>query len=286
MGERSVLLTVDWDFFVREDPTWDLGHIETPFFADFMWVARAASFASVGKDLRREMDPTRHALPRPNLFWDALQRIAHLDFSKVSRVIVGDSHLVAGVYFLDPGMMGRSARDLVVVNFDAHHDCGYKKVPPGTMTCDNWLKKILLYNPGMKAKVVYPQWKGMADWNRDRLPKSIQKRVQPGVWGHEPFTGELAGTVEQIVIARSSAWTPPFFDVEFGKFVMDIARRLNLNPFSVKDEAFQHGGITGMKGDPMVPRRFDEAEYERVRSLGASTASALEAMRKNDGVGD
>lgn len=278
-SKSRILLTVDWDYFVREDPTWDLGHIETPFFADFMWVARAASFAAVGMDLREEMNPYKWGTPPPYSFWKVLQERG-FDFSNVKTFVVSDSHLAAGVYFLDPGPAVRNTK---VVSFDAHHDCGYNKTAPGIMTCDNWLKRVLLYNHGLKAKVVFPPWKGMRDWNWQSLPKKIVQRVKPVVYGHPDDLAE-GGVVEKVVLSRSSAWTPPFYDNDFIEFVKDAEHRFKQTPTIMRDDMYKFdGGVTGMKGDPMVPRRFDAAEYDRIRALGASTASALEAMRQHDG---
>lgn len=271
MKTDSVLLTVDWDYFIREEPEWDLGHRENPFFSEFIWVARAASFAAVGKDLRRETDPKRWGTPPPDGFWKALLDLG-FDFSGVEKFVVSDSHLAAGIYFLTNAPPADR-----IVSFDAHHDCGYGRVSPGMMDCANWMRRVLEYNPKLKGTVVYPIWKGLSEWhpNKTHLPKIIRRKVNAGIWGHEPFTSELPGKVRSLVVCRSSAWTPPFFDKSFIAFAKDAEKLCKQSATIMTD--FGNGK---KEPNPVEPRKFDDEEFERVYAMGAETAAAMEAIRE------
>src|SRR4051812_39722521 len=58
----KVLLSIDFDFFVRELPEFDWGHSETMFFLDAIWPIR---YATSVFDVEREVDPDVHADFKP-----------------------------------------------------------------------------------------------------------------------------------------------------------------------------------------------------------------------------
>ncbi len=75
-----------------------------------------------------------------------------------------------------------------------------------------------------------PHWKGLIEWRRTLknvraaggpalgIEKWIRRKVQAVVWP-SPRIREAAGQVERIFICRSSAWTPPWHDQAFYRFV-------------------------------------------------------------------
>jgi hypothetical protein len=213
-----------------------------------------------GLDIRGEMDPARWANPQPLAFWDKLKRLGY-NFDKLEEVydekslwqpnfVVADSHAIAGPTF------NNVANDIgapdVIINFDAHHDMGYKSkadvnrmVTRGQSTCDMWLRLLMsqdaFHEAKTKANVVYPNWRFdefpmSEEWNslREVLPKGILGRTSIGPFAKSDGSAtdvvcpaeEIE--VEALFICRSSAWTPPWLDELFVEFVQAIDKHSDL----------------------------------------------------------
>lgn len=271
MSRPNVWLSIDWDFFVRENPAWDWGHGESEVFLGFAWEVRVANFLATGKDLRKEMS-LRHADPKPGAFWNRLLELGYR-FDNVKAFVVADSHKWAYWLFDRAHGSGPALEKTRLLHFDAHHDLVYnvksftanKKAQ--TAACDDWHMMTLLKNRLLKSFVVYPPWKGLYDWTKTigswekhRMPEArelhrlITKFVDFGVWG-DPRLADTAGQVEVVFICRSGGWTPPWHDRAFRKFAQagaDLAG-MQANPLFAEEE-----GI-----NPLVSRKLD---WEVIRS--------------------
>lgn len=253
-------VSVDWDFFVRSLYSWDWGHQETPFFMEGpMWEIRVSGLLMNGLDIRGEMDPEKWAQPKPLQFWGTLKHLGY-NFDTLEDVyelnheadltqpnlVVADSHAMAGPTF------NNVANDIgapdVIINFDAHHDLGYKSkvevnrmVTRGQSTCDMWLRLLMsqdsFADAETKAHIVYPNWRFdeypiSEEWNqlRDVLPRGILGRTSIGVFAQpdgsatEVVCPAEEIDVEALFVCRSSAWTPPWLDGLFVEFVQSLGK--------------------------------------------------------------
>lgn len=211
---RQVFLSVDFDYFSREEEEWDWGHAEMSLFQQLAWHSRVGLFGETSLE--------KYALPHPRDFWQTLAS-AGFNFDPCRSFNVADSHLWACPNFLDlaPGQVE-------IVNFDAHHDMGYKDwkelktewLDKDKVDCSNWLLYLLYKYPQLTASCVYPQWKGLREIERgmpwEKRP-GIKKRFNYGVFNNE-LLRKLAGDVVGIFVAKSSAWLPPWHDKAFAEF--------------------------------------------------------------------
>jgi hypothetical protein len=215
----NVWLSVDWDYFTREDPKWDWGHQEDPLFYELIWKIRQHQFERQGLDIVAETCPDRHAKPRPAIFWEALKTLG-FDLSCVDFVGISNSHSNAYQTFRE-----RSAKSVKLYNFDAHHDLGYKgeeldgDAGFGRVNAENWLGMLYLLKPSLRAEIVYPAWKGLVEWKQAAFHPMMKRFARPRVFDVLPVSRRY---VEVIHICKSSAWTPPWHDGAFQAFVGDL----------------------------------------------------------------
>jgi hypothetical protein len=262
---HNVWLTVDWDFFCPE-PADKWAHAETQTYYGTVWEVRLALAKAQGYDLEAA---TQLGEPHPDVFWETLRRLGYR-FDNLKTVVVGDSHQFGYDVFSRAKSEGPSLSDTRLINFDAHHDMTYSMTQferdalKGHVTCENWLLMTHMAQIQLQSLIVFPPWKGLADWDRsfggDRFPElqsALRRYTSPCVWP-DPQVAQSAGNVELVYICRSSAWSPPWHDAAFSKFVHKlsaIAKAPVETPFK---ETL----------DPLAQRIID---YERVNYLAGLT---------------
>jgi hypothetical protein len=217
-----ILLTIDWDFFWREDPSWDFGHRESgPFWDTTIWQVRAVGGSMTGFDLRAEME--KGIDPKPEDFWKLIQNAG---FNlKDAELTVSDSHMHAAEAFI--GHINECDR---IVNFDAHHDIAYPQPfckdykyvrglwKKGMAEAGSWLG-LLLHVFDFNTDIVYPSWKGMLD-GKPRIREA--RNVNFHVFGNgSQISG---GDVLALHIAKSPCWSPPWGDERFVSFVREAEK--------------------------------------------------------------
>jgi len=181
---QTSLISVDFDFFVREDPLWDLGHIENELFMDFMWQARPHLVDVMKAD-------GHHG------FWDRMRD----SFVFGDEVFVSESHLEAH-NFIQP------FRQIILI--DAHHDC-WEKRQIANITCDSWVYYAV---QAAKCDVIWVH----PEWIDPEVPSSVRSRVRTMTLDAllENFYAHEVGTVH---VCRSGCWVPPWLDQEFINFI-------------------------------------------------------------------
>ena len=114
MAIEKTFLTVDWDFFVPEDGTWDFGHpVRDPSITQMLWVARAQGWAARGLNLQTEMVTSGVE----KIFWHRmLGRVANMPTGVT--LTASDNHDAAYELALQSGAKH-------ILSFDAHTDLGY-----------------------------------------------------------------------------------------------------------------------------------------------------------------
>jgi hypothetical protein len=198
---EKVIISIDFDFFVREDLLWDFGHREEPLFIDQVW--NLARYPYI--DLYEETDMITHADCLPIAFpYELSKRGFH--FSRKTRIGVGWSHKFAYNFF-------RNAQSKTLFHFDAHHDCYTESGDANGITCGNWLIKLQDVKPLETIIWVIPKWadngytEAKASMN-DRRAKDLKKLRFPEI-------SNLPREVEAVYLAQSPAWVPPHHDEMF-----------------------------------------------------------------------
>lgn len=201
----GVLLSVDWDFFAdmsgENDPKliymYDWGHSEAHHseLLNILWVSRAAGFTHFGLDL-----PTTSG--EEDTFWSRFK------FSDKCELFIAESHMNAANVDVYSGINK-------VLNYDAHHDCGYNNenniAETMRVACEDWL---LLYDMiGADIEVVYPRWRSYALEAEPKPPIDVDRRVDDGLL--------VEDVIDRIYICRSGSWVPPWLDDKWEQFVKD-----------------------------------------------------------------
>jgi hypothetical protein len=199
-------LSIDFDFWSREEVAWDWGHREDKegMFAGLAWLTRYWS-----QDLHRECS-FRHADFHPRHLLREL-RARGTTFGP-GMLGVADSHAHAYTFFTrrwrDDGLPG------LVIQLDAHHDCW----PRGrALHCGNWVTRLKWTFPQMRMAQVYPRWKDLTLDGRPvcAIDSSKWEDTDPALWQVQ---------VRHIFLCRSPVWVPPHHDDEFGRLVNRLAR--------------------------------------------------------------
>ena len=184
-------ISIDWDFFVPEDPMWDFGHRESRMFLNLMWKMRGADYLKKIKTTGREKG-----------FWARLRKKIDIGSATVG---VSESHAV-----LTPTALSECRR---LILFDAHHDC-FSTQEEGFTCCGDWARQWLECDKNRRLTWVRPAWVD------PRPPKDLAARID--VFDEDSFDGADMKMASFIHICRSGCWTPPWLDGKFIKFVRQV----------------------------------------------------------------
>jgi hypothetical protein len=235
----SVMISVDWDFFLwraaeardvrvvtypgtpRERDVngyylFDWGHNEnwSPGLQEVVWKVRWSELVAAGLD---PMTVAGFRSPAPTDFHTALSARHPL---LRGPLYVADSHALS--YLAVAEVAACSSWPVDVVHFDAHADLGYGG-DNETLDCGNWLLKAMHDGHVSCVTIVYP------DWRDDRAETEVVSRARQTLGAERLLTlswSEWASShwsrvdpAIAVTVCRSSAWTPPWFDLAFAKFL-------------------------------------------------------------------
>ena len=195
-------LSLDFDFFCYEDPSWDFGHTEISsiYQSSAVWALRYVHY-----DLERLSN-----IDKADFYpLDIFNQLKDRNLTIMDNAIAGfaDSHKHAYDFFASYG----DDIDLII-NIDAHHDCWYYD-DNSNIDGANWLTALR-----KKAIWVYPSWKNP---ELDENPYCDIEKIR---W--TDFDMKEENRVIAMFVCRSSAWVPPHYDVLYSKFVERISDRL------------------------------------------------------------
>lgn len=211
-----MLLSIDFDYFIREKIIWDFGHSEERpgLFGDVVWQIRYSNV-----DLYEETDPEKYADFDPTYILKKL-REKKININSKTQLCLAESHEKAYSFFANGG------KPKLLIHIDAHHDMFTK----GTLNCGNWLYHLLNKFPDMKVFFIYPKWSLDESWI-DR--KKEIKKTKPLKWMTYDKLPVINEHVDKLFICRSGIWTPPHHDKLFQMMVETIAYFSGITPQNV-----------------------------------------------------
>lgn len=184
---------------------WDWGSHENhpESLMAHLWGSRAFSFQAKGLDLPM-------AVIEPG-FWD------RFEFTDDCKLFVANSH----VCICQDEVVERWPD--FVVNYDAHHDCGYGRPSPfktNRYSCEDWV--YLYAKMGSLIDIVYPDWKDDA-FRAEKSPRLMRTKYKSNIVRQfaSQFHAEkpVVGPVDTVFVCLSGAWVPPWCDGQFWDFV-------------------------------------------------------------------
>lgn len=206
---RYIGITIDWDYFTPYDSMWDIQHVESLLYLDFLWKARGHlvdTFKTSGEEAS---------------FWPWLRE--HFTFDEVfneAYLWVSDSHAL-----IVKDWRIWHASD-VIISFDQHHDCWPteedNRDEEGRMehiACHTWGRAWLEENPDRRLVWVYPDHLDIEEYGdfetvegvRDQLIILPRKEFDASYYDEDEVSG--------VHVCRSGCWTPPWLDSAFRKFI-------------------------------------------------------------------
>lgn len=210
------LLTIDWDFFFREDPDWLWEHSTHPLHSSMIWYMRYIDFKlRLKKDLTEEFRADEKLIG--NIRWMIDN---HFQLSSDCMLHIDDDHNRAYE------ILNENPEITEVICFDAHWDINYLKgilLQNQKVMPENWLGKWLLENKRRKAIVVYSPYTIEGKDHHELLPKAIKRQLK--LIKYEDFDAEeFEREVSILHFCRSPQWTPPWSDAKFLDLINEFAR--------------------------------------------------------------
>lgn len=237
MKRPKLILSVDWDFFIEQDPKLEISNRESEVFLETLWAIRFATWKTRGETPEQNMPMT---LSVPG-FLNSL--FARCNFPSASAT--AESHALI-VTWLDKHFRG----PFEIINFDAHHDIYYGKasgaeLEAGRHSCENWAMRLLMDRKLEKYTVVYPDWrlkKGFAEGSFEqimdlRCPAGMESRIRYDYWSNWAKKIDARRRPEGIFLCRSGCWSPPCYDQEFNRLARTLGgRRAEIKPRKIDAE--------------------------------------------------
>ena len=192
----KVDLSIDFDFFVREEGVWDWGHKESTFFLNDIWPIR-----SLAMDIEKETD-LKYA------DFDPITILPHLKDKGLkldgrTKLWLCESH--AGMIHI-PNLTGN------LIMMDAHHDLWGTRfrddnyIETADIGCGNWLSYLIQEGRVKNATLVFPGWQ-----EQSMIEDAVKRNKNGSVVRWQDFVGGNY-VVANVFVCRSGCWVPPHHD--------------------------------------------------------------------------
>ncbi|WP_041587569.1 hypothetical protein [Thermoanaerobacterium thermosaccharolyticum] len=200
------LLSIDWDYFIPLKRDWLNSYVENKRSIEAIWYKRYIKSVLKGEDLEKSVDTTSVL----NDFWVKIKE--HFDFIRNIKVFVSESHMLS--YYI-----AKANKCEEVYSFDTHADLGYAGMSSVNfeLNCANWLGKLLNEGKIKRAHIIYSPH----TFERPEDFKDFNKLFSIQYYRDIDVLPEGIYTVA-IHICRSGAWTPPWLDNKFEKFIKNL----------------------------------------------------------------
>lgn len=199
---EKCLLSIDWDYFVYTRNNWG-SYIENNRSLIDSWYKRFIQARARGEDIREAF----RLSPEADRFWTETGKF--FAFTGNTLVYVSDSHALSYE-------IAKKYDCKAVYLFDAHADLGYGGLTSLNfeVNCSNWLGKLLEEGQVSEAYIFYSPY---------TTEKPDHFKAINSIYNVRYFRpDDLAGkniVVSVVHICRSGAWTPPWLDEKFCRFV-------------------------------------------------------------------
>jgi len=208
------VLSVDWDFFFPDSSGYDWGHREASFFINHIWFARTNHINLFTKELALES----YTPAGFETFWDSV-----INKEKEPGLLaISESHsslwtLLEGLNSIEVLLSDTPPENIVLWNFDAHHDLGYGEgLPDNMVDCSNWAFRAIENRLLDKYNLIFPEWK------RDDH-KIIADQVEFDFYEYDIniyySIPEKLPDFNMVFVCRSGAWCPTWHDNKWAEFL-------------------------------------------------------------------
>lgn len=200
-------ISLDFDYFIREEQAWDWGHRDSGntrdamIFKVILWQLRYQQL-----DLYNETDPAIHADYKPqDLLQQLFRKNLYVPKEKYATIAIADSHRHAYDFF------DKQVQPDILINIDAHHDLYVYDSGEG-VNCGNWLTALRVNSRWSRANKtsyvqIYPKWKDLKTEYPAALP------INRTIWSNwQPPENSI---LRNIFLCRSSEWIAPHHDAAF-----------------------------------------------------------------------
>jgi hypothetical protein len=198
---EKCLLSIDWDYFIYTRNNWGL-YLENKRCLVDLWYKRYVQEMARGRDIQKEyqLSSELHA------FWSKTRK--RFKFAENIKVYVSDSHALSYKIAKENGCNS-------VCLFDSHADLGYGGLASLNfeVNCSNWLGKLLKDKQIKEANIFYSPYTA----EKPEHFKPMNSIYNISYHDFSDFNKCIA--VSAIHICRSGAWTPPWLDDKFARFV-------------------------------------------------------------------
>lgn len=199
------LLSIDWDYFIYARNESNISHLENKRNLIDLWYKSYILASIEGKDIRKNY----RLSPEVKTFWNKIKNT--FAFSRDTKAFVSDSHA------LSYNIVQKFGCNAVIL-YDAHSDLGYGGLSSldFEVNCSNWLGKLFADKVINKAVIIY------SPYTKEK-PRDFEyiNAVYDIAYNDFSNFGDDK-KVAAIHICRSGAWTPPWFDDIFEKFINDL----------------------------------------------------------------
>jgi len=214
---KTAIVSIDFDYFIREKTGWDWGHCETNLHLNQIWDIR---YSTDSIDIKKETDPAIYADFMPDELKNKLAE-KNLFLNDFTSTANAESHLAILEFFKAIGY----DCDLFI-NIDAHHDLfgGETHKTNGGFTCENWWFNVLAKNPTAKHIWIYPNWLS------DKLSKAymqameLPRPVKSMTFSELNLSDDYA--IKGLFFCRSGCWVPPHLDPLFNQMCCSFTSNL------------------------------------------------------------
>ncbi len=246
---KTAMLSIDFDFFVREMIDWDWGHNESPIFLNVVWPFRYAGI----DDLKEEVDPRTHADFWPPHLRAELQKKGFLLSTNVN-LMAADSHYHT-LQMLRQCDEWQYEPDYLI-NIDQHHDL-FSDPKDGEPDCGNWWTEYV--DKWKKTRHIWIAPKHLDSMKDYGKPVRDVEQVR---WSEFELPEPVV--VTGIFFARSGCWVPPHLDELFNEMVNEFHPNLK-----VKCRELDWEMIEVHREQLKEQRREWEAKIESERARGS-----------------
>ncbi|WP_053956402.1 hypothetical protein [Inediibacterium massiliense] len=197
------LLSIDWDYFIYTKIFQSCTENKKNIIN--LWYKRYIQFKTKGDNIEKFFKLSSDV----GFFWKKIKK--YFQISKDTNVYISDSHALSYE-------VAKKNDCNSVCLFDAHADLGYGGISSldFEVNCANWLGKLLKDNYVKNAYIVYSPF----THEKPIDFKDISSAYDVEFMSIDKLEKKV--DVPAIHICRSGAWTPPWLDEKFSKFIYDL----------------------------------------------------------------